>query len=554
MRTGCKAMIRLLRTQDHAWYISRVVDTHNHVFSECYGENKQWKSHSDIDPITKDLVKKLKENNISVGRICNILGVSYATSSKTMRKESIRFLSAKLSQENMKDDIGKTMSLLEDMKKSDPGLECTGKNRVDYANFGDAIAFDTTYMTNLYNMPFGLFVVLLTSEKTEDFEWAFSKFVEIMNDKAPVTMLTDQCAAMAKAIKSTLPNTRHGWCRWHVHETNITRFEEEWGKLIKKYRLVRNKYLKRLFKHRDKWAKPYFMYIFCAGMTSTQRSESANHMLKRFIQRAAPMHLFVSKFNELQSDRHDQEGKERHVTKQARRKLRVGVPIEHHANTIYTRAMYEKEENETNAKHYRVKLEGGNKIWCECGLYEHMGMLCRRTLKVLVHVDKREIPAGNILRRWTKEGHIPTEETSIATALEKQSQNIQRKMVLAKACELAKMDNRKRLDTFVQGIEEVTHKTLINETSSQEICEVNDATPALQTLKPTSCPPRTIFGGRPPNTGLKSWLASNKKVVCQTEDPSSKASDWPEEEKPPKKKMKSISELALSKQPSIRIS
>jgi len=148
IRTECKAMIRLLRQNDHSWYISRVVDTHNHPFSAGYGENKQWKSHSDIDPLTKDLVKKLRENNISVGRICNILGVSDATSSKTMRKESIQSLCAKLSQENMKDDIGKTMGLLEDMKKTDPGLEvrfqmdnsgamktmlwCTGKNRVDY--------------------------------------------------------------------------------------------------------------------------------------------------------------------------------------------------------------------------------------------------------------------------------------------------------------------------------------------------------------------------------------------------------------------------------------
>ena len=51
-------------------------------------------------------------------------------------------------------------------------------------------------------------------------------------------------------------------------------------------------------------------------MTSTQRSESANHMLKRFIQRAAPMHLFVAKFNEFQSDRNDQESKESFITNQ----------------------------------------------------------------------------------------------------------------------------------------------------------------------------------------------------------------------------------------------
>ena len=148
---------------------------------------------------------------------------------------------------------------------------------------------------------------------------------------------------MAKAMKSTMKETRHRWCRWHVlknakdrlgkvyskhkgfkhefnklvtDETDITKFERTWDTLVKKYRLSKNKFLKRLFKYREKWAKPYFMGIFCAGMTSTQRSESANHMLKRFIQRAAPMHLFVAKFNEFQSDRNDQESKESFVTNQ----------------------------------------------------------------------------------------------------------------------------------------------------------------------------------------------------------------------------------------------
>ncbi|KAG0534152.1 hypothetical protein BDA96_04G254700 [Sorghum bicolor] len=67
------------------------------------------------------------------------------------------------------------------------------------------------------------------------------------------------------------------------------------------------------------------MGIFCAGMTSTQRSESANHMLKQFIQRLAPMHMFVRKFNEFQMDRCDHEDKEAHVTKQFYRKHRVDV-------------------------------------------------------------------------------------------------------------------------------------------------------------------------------------------------------------------------------------
>ncbi|CAL4989275.1 unnamed protein product [Urochloa decumbens] len=218
-RTNCMARIRLLRRGDHAWYISEVNDSHNHTLTDSYEENQQWKSHGFIDPGTKEFIKKLRENNVSLGRVCNVLGLWDRTAIPGIRKESVRALCAKLSQEKLRDDIGKTIKLLEEMKQNDPGFEvkfrvdtkgqinsmlwCTGKNRADYAKYGDAMTFDTTYRTNLYSLPFGIFVginnefqstifggVLLTTEKTVDFEWAFSTFVEIMGGKAPKTILT----------------------------------------------------------------------------------------------------------------------------------------------------------------------------------------------------------------------------------------------------------------------------------------------------------------------------------------------------------------------------
>ena len=153
---------------------------------------------------------------------------------------------------------------------------------------------------------------------------------------------SDQSSAMARAIRTTLKHTRHRWCRWHVlkkakqklgnaytkysgfkkefnklvtDETCKDAFELKWSSLIRKYNLRDNEFLKRLFYYRRMWAKPYFMDVFCAGMTSTQRSESANHMLKQIIQREAPMHEFVAKFNELQISRTDDEGKQIHNTK-----------------------------------------------------------------------------------------------------------------------------------------------------------------------------------------------------------------------------------------------
>ncbi|CAO2175889.1 unnamed protein product [Urochloa humidicola] len=189
-----------------------------------------------------------------------------------------------------------------------------------------------------------------------------------MGGKAPITLLTDQCAAMAKATKTEMLHTRHRWCRWHVlkdaksylgihysknsifkklfnklitFETNEGTFERKWKALMKAYNLTKNTYLNRLYKYRKMWAKPYFMNDFCGGMTSTQRSESANHMLKTIIQKAAPMHLFVSKFNELQKDRNTEESKEEYVTNQVTRRLRTTEPIAKHASEVYTRTMYE---------------------------------------------------------------------------------------------------------------------------------------------------------------------------------------------------------------------
>ena len=45
-------------------------------------------------------------------------------------------------------------------------------------------------------------------------------------------------------------------------------------------------------------------------MTSTQCSESANHMLKTYMLPASPMHVFVRQYKKLQFDREHEESYE----------------------------------------------------------------------------------------------------------------------------------------------------------------------------------------------------------------------------------------------------
>jgi zinc finger SWIM domain-containing protein 3 len=72
---------------------------------------------------------------------------------------------------------------------------------MDYACFGDAMSFDTTFQTNKFEMPFApnlgtnhhkqtiLFgVALLFDESIPSFIWLFETFLEAMSGKHPSTI------------------------------------------------------------------------------------------------------------------------------------------------------------------------------------------------------------------------------------------------------------------------------------------------------------------------------------------------------------------------------
>lgn len=119
------------------------------------------------------------------------------------------------------------------------------------------------------------------------------------------------------AIAEEWKGTTHRWCKWHVlkrvrdcvgvkytsdrefqdkfhkmlNEMMIVdEFESEWNALLKEYGLLENPLLRHIYEVRHMWVKSYFACVFCAKMTSTQRSESANMMLKNIVPPNGPLH------------------------------------------------------------------------------------------------------------------------------------------------------------------------------------------------------------------------------------------------------------------------
>nr|XP_020148544.2 protein FAR1-RELATED SEQUENCE 1-like [Aegilops tauschii subsp. strangulata] len=78
------------------------------------------------------------------------------------------------------------------------------------------------------------------------------------------------------------------------HPLMPSEFERAWKDLIQRYNLQDDEVMNSLWEDRHEWISAYYKEIFCARMTSTQRSESMNHILKKnFVKEKHELHLFA---------------------------------------------------------------------------------------------------------------------------------------------------------------------------------------------------------------------------------------------------------------------
>ncbi|XP_057444298.1 protein FAR1-RELATED SEQUENCE 6-like [Lotus japonicus] len=220
------------------------------------------------------------------------------------------------------------------------------RSRIAYEYFGEVITFDTTYLTNKYDMPFAPFVgvnhhghsmllgcALLSNEDTQTFTWLFSRWLECMHGRAPNAIITDQDRAMKNAIEAVFPKARHRWCLWHIMKKvpeklgrhsnyesikkllhgavydsfSRSDFMERWEKMIKDYELHDNDWLKGLFDERDRWVPVFLRDTFWAGMSTTQRSESMNSFFDGYVNSKTTLKQFVEQYDNALRDKIEKE-------------------------------------------------------------------------------------------------------------------------------------------------------------------------------------------------------------------------------------------------------
>ncbi|XP_027101265.1 protein FAR1-RELATED SEQUENCE 5-like [Coffea eugenioides] len=166
------------------------------------------------------------------------------------------------------------------------------KSRVDFSTFGDVLVFDTTNKTNKYRKPLVVLArvnnhlnstifgyALLSDERIKTYEWVLSIFIEAMDGKKPVAVMTDRDSTMRRVIKNLLPNTCHRLCSSHLHRNassnisyeefndrlynlmakkcSIQEFEDWWASLVNECGVGENDWMKKLYHRRRLWAEAY---------------------------------------------------------------------------------------------------------------------------------------------------------------------------------------------------------------------------------------------------------------------------------------------------------
>jgi hypothetical protein len=105
-----KGAVAKHRGQDHGWYVSRHDTEHNHPLSLYCAEKREWNSHSKIEQSVKDMIRFMRENNVSLSRVHCIMGSMFgSTEAIPFNQKSLRAVCAQIAREHKDDDVLKTL-------------------------------------------------------------------------------------------------------------------------------------------------------------------------------------------------------------------------------------------------------------------------------------------------------------------------------------------------------------------------------------------------------------------------------------------------------------
>ncbi|CAG8571630.1 3089_t:CDS:1, partial [Paraglomus occultum] len=393
------------------WHTLDVKLEHNHQMVSAE-QRRFMASERELPEDVKAEILLLKRSGLHVSQIRSVLATKFTNRVTWIYNDLYNFLHNSGSLTNKEFDAQEFIDTLKYLQADYPELafdyQCDPlsnrlqhviwmfpEQRMAYSRFYDVVVFDNTYSTNRFSMPFGIFSgvnnygqsvcfagALMTSETAESFVWIFESFLKLVNNHSPGVLLTDNDNGISSAFNQTfaLFGSKHRLCLWHlfknvmknlqgvlgsdwskfsgdfyacIRETDEQTFLEKW-EALKQDHVHAVKYLAIMEKTKEKWAPCYLSDIFLAGMTTTQRGESMNALLKHFFDANTSLKEFLEAFASAVESRKEAEDYAAFKENNLSTRCKSGNPFEEQANCLYTRyAFYKIQEQIHKSMNYK---------------------------------------------------------------------------------------------------------------------------------------------------------------------------------------------------------
>jgi len=211
---NCPAKINVKVSRDGKYTISKVVLEHNHAVSP--GKSRHFRSNQTLSMQARRSLEindaaGIRMNKNYSSMIHEVGGYEHMTFAESQARtyihntrlelgvgvaEALQQYFSRMQQKN--NDFYYVMDINEEGRLRNV-FWADARSRAAYEEFGDVITFDSTYLTNKYEMPFCPFVgvnhhgqpiilgcSLLSNEDTSTFIWLFRAWLECMSSCAPL--------------------------------------------------------------------------------------------------------------------------------------------------------------------------------------------------------------------------------------------------------------------------------------------------------------------------------------------------------------------------------
>ncbi|KAF7814388.1 protein FAR1-RELATED SEQUENCE 6-like [Senna tora] len=394
-RTGCPAMIRMRLMDSQRWRVLEVTLEHNHLLGA-----KLYRSMKKMGVGTKR--KSLPSSDAEVRTIklyrALVIDAGGNVNSNSSSTREFRTCFDFSNQLNLKKgDTQAIYNYLCRMQLTNPNFFylmdfndeghlrnvfwADARSRAACGYFGDVIYFDSTYLSNKYEIPLVAIVginhhgqsvllgcALLAGETLESYQWLFRTWVTCMSGILPQTIITDRCKLLQSAIAEKFPRSRHCFglslimkkvpeklgglhnydairkaLNKGVYETlKVIEFEAAWGFMIQRFGVCDHEWLRSIYEDRVRWAPVYLKDTFFAGMSATSPGETLSPFFDRYVHKQTPLKEFLDKYELALQKKYKEESTADIDSRSTSPLLKTRCSFELQLSRLYTREIFKK--------------------------------------------------------------------------------------------------------------------------------------------------------------------------------------------------------------------